>query len=804
MSNADHSSIEHAEQMEEQRYVDHVVERISAVEAELAKNSLSIRDEVIEIRRNFWDDVTINIGNTDDLAETHFAIRQQAEVLAERERRYSHTASALKVLRKQMGSPFFARIDFREQGHSDIERVYIGIGSFRDDAHDEFLVYDWRAPISSLYYDHTPGPVSFTAPLGTVDGEMTLKRQFVIRDAVIQVMFDAALTIGDELLMYALGRHSDSQMRSIVATIQREQNRIIRNDVAQVLVVQGAAGSGKTSAVLQRAAYLLYKHRGDLTTEGMLLLSPNPMFSSFVSTVLPELGEENIEQTTFGDYLEHRLKREFDVEDGFDHLESLLTETREEVRHLREQAAQLKASLHFVEALQSYVGRLENEGMRFLPIRFRGETMLSGNAIRAAFLETGEHLRLPQRMDALKKWVLQQIDAFVDREIHAEWVEDEIELMDPEDYQKAHNQVMRRSAQLEATFDDYDAEKEVLARMVLSRQLKKTRSRVKKLAFVDTRGMYRRWYEDEDAFVRQFPDFDEDDLRRICRDTVRRLRERQLSYEDATPYLYLKDLILGQTVNTSVRHLFIDEAQDYSILQLEVIHRLFPRSRLTILGDVNQSVYAHRPGMLEVIAPAVADGAVAAANHADNARQPFDGDLRTETITLNRSYRSTAEIVRFTKGMTQRGENIVPFERSGPIPRVIQVTQGEQAEVIRQTAQSFQERGYASIAMICKTQREADDLHRRVAHMMAARRIDKHTGAFSQGVVVIPAYLAKGVEFDAVVVADGSEVTYARDMERELFYTACTRAMHELCVVTVGKPNRWVTDQPNETYQFIE
>ncbi|GMA57210.1 hypothetical protein GCM10025858_17130 [Alicyclobacillus sacchari] len=252
----------HPEWEREQAYVDRVVQKMEAKLIQMQADVSLVRGEVVDIRRHFWDDVTVNVSNPDDLVETHFAIRQQAEILAERERRWHRAAEAAQVLEKQKSTPFFARIDFREQGEADTERVYIGIASFRDEETDDFLVYDWRAPIASVYYDHTPGPVSFAAPRGEIRGEMTLKRQFVIRGGNIFAMFDAGITIGDELLMYALSGRADAKMKNIVATIQREQNRVIRDDTSPVLVVRGAAGSGKTSAALQRAAYLLYKHRG--------------------------------------------------------------------------------------------------------------------------------------------------------------------------------------------------------------------------------------------------------------------------------------------------------------------------------------------------------------------------------------------------------------------------------------------------------------------------------------------------------------------------------------------------------------
>lgn len=228
-----------------------------------------------------------------------------------------------------------------------------------------------RAPISSVYYDYSPGPASYQTPGGKVDGELLLKRQFIIRDGKLISLFDTGVTIGDELLLEVLGNNASSMMKSIVATIQKEQNQIIRNDKSKYLLVQGVAGSGKTSAALQRVAYLLYKHRDTLKSDNIMLFSPNPLFNSYVSTVLPELGEENMRQSTFYEYLQSRIGKPYQAEDSFSQLEYLLTETDKAKKAQRLISIQYKSSVAFKELIDEYLQHLQNDGIVFKDIMFR-------------------------------------------------------------------------------------------------------------------------------------------------------------------------------------------------------------------------------------------------------------------------------------------------------------------------------------------------------------------------------------------------------------------------------------------------
>lgn len=775
---------------DEQKYVHHVQQRIKSRLDTLHNQVNANRANVREMRRNFWDEVTVNVGEPDDLVETHFSIRQQAEMLAEHERQAAHSQKTAATLSRLYGTPFFGRVDFHEEGtpRSDTDVVYIGLSSFRDDATDTFLVHDWRAPISSLYYDYSPGKVAFQAPGGTISGDMMVKRQYVIRSGNIDVMFDAFVTIGDELLMDALGRHAEPQMRSIVATIQQEQNRVIRNDTSRMLIVQGAAGSGKTSAALQRVAYLLYKHRGTLTASQMVLFSPNPLFNSYVASVLPELGEENLQQTTFQEYLVRRLKRQFAVEDPFDQLEYVLTAKDHPDYDLRLSGIRFKSGYAFSEAIRMYVDSLLKGRMPFRRISFRDQVIVSAEEMRQHFYAYPDSYEMSHRVDRMKKWLQRRIDEFEDAEHDAPWVDEAIELLSDDDYRKAYNKMRRIGAGEGNTFDDHAKERDILAHMVVHRELAKVRRAAERLTFINMFTLYRQFLESipsqcevaRMACMEQIPD----NWPEIAKLTIDRMRDGRLPYEDATPYLYLTELVRGMAVNTAVQHVFIDEAQDYSRLQIEFIKHLFPRSRMTLLGDINQSVYAHTPALSN-----------------PNQLVAVYGENHTETIRLAKSYRSTYEIVEFTRGMTPKGEAIVPFERHGEKPKVVQTTPAGHHRALVEQLADLQADGFTSIAVICKTADESQLVHEALKSDYTCSLITKDTAHFRKGMVVIPAYLAKGVEFDAVVIYNASAHAYNQSLERQLFYTACTRAMHVLRILSAGAPSPLIEMQPDHTYR---
>ncbi|MGG1514234.1 RNA polymerase recycling motor HelD [Paenibacillus oryzisoli] len=781
---------------EEQARLERVKLRIQASIAELEPEVSGLRSQVTDIRKRFWEDVTLNTSTHEDFEETFYSIKQQEALLSERERSHLKRLQRLNGMKRLLPSPYFGRIDFTEQGTKESESVYIGVASLTDEEELSFLVYDWRTPIASMYYDYMPGPAHYETPGGRIDGEMTRKRQYQIRDGELRHVFDTSMTIGDELLQQALGQGADAQMKSIVATIQREQNAIIRDETSRMLIVQGAAGSGKTSAALQRAAYLLYRNRDKLRADQLVLFSPNPMFNSYVATVLPELGEENMQQTTFQEYLSYWLEGSLALEDPFEQMEYVLTAPQTLDYEARMAGIAYKASERFLHALQQYALWLGKEGMRFVPIRFQNRELISAARMREQFYSYDLGVRLANRVILLRDWLLKELSRWERREREADWVQDEVNYLDPESYDEAYRTVLRKYRREEAVFDftdqydgdrrtqgpgeeslfDFaDQEEELLREMIVKAHAEPLKREVRRLHFIDFIGLYEQLFEDEDTFHRMTGETEVPaSWPAICRQTQEKLNGKMLFYEDATPYLYVKELIEGTRVNTEVRHVFVDEGQDYSPFQYAFLKKLFPRARMTVLGDFNQAIFAQATNLQEEASPLVR----------------LYGEEETRLIRLVRSYRSTQEIISFTKSLLPWGGDIVPFERSGEKPRFLQLSSSAaRAARMAEDLAALTAEGLGSVAVITKTAAEASEAYGLLAEQgcESLRLITKETLSFEKGIAVIPSYLAKGVEFDAVLVYDASSDVYGRESERKLFYTVCTRAMHKLLLYAVGE-----------------
>lgn len=582
---------------QEQEWLEQVKEKLKLGIANLEPEVGRLKEQATDIRKRFWEEVTVNTSTQEDFEESFFTITQQDAVLSERERSHARKLQQWKNMKRLLPSPYFGRIDFHEDGQSAEEQVYIGVSSFVDTDGLSFVVYDWRTPIASLYYDYPPGKAAFDTPGGRISGTMSLKRQYQIRNGQLQHLFDANVTIGDELLQQVLGKGADAQMKSIVATIQAEQNAIIRNDNSQMLIVQGAAGSGKTSAALQRVAYLLYKHRERLSADQIVLFSPNPMFNSYVSTVLPELGEENMQQTTFQEYLETWLSPEFRLEDPFDQIEYVLTGEQDGGYGSRLQAVEYKASEAFLRALQGYSQWLKQEGMLFNDICFRDRVLISGEQIKTRLYSYDPSIRLPNRVTLVQKWLLEELARLQKEEQGASWVQEEMNYLDNEQYAKVYGMLHREKGVFdfaekylrlqemlvhkreldESDFDYAEREEELLGQMIVKEQFRPLRRGIKRFTFIDMSGLYRQLFTDERAYREMTGEAEVPELwPEICAQTKEKLSGQELFYEDATPYLYLKELIEGVRTNTQVRHIFVDEGQDYSMFQYEFLKSCFP------------------------------------------------------------------------------------------------------------------------------------------------------------------------------------------------------------------------------------
>lgn len=772
-----------ADWQEERAYLVRVLKGISERLLRVGREFKDIHEDVMHERRHFWDDITIK----EDMTETQIQVNQKAMVLSEVERRHRQGLRTLKQLGRLQVSPYFGRIDFREELSRETEKIYLGVASFLTDDKEHFLIYDWRAPVSSLYYDYGPGPASYQAPIGQIRGEVVLKRQFGIRDGEIRVMFDTGVTIGDELLMEALSRHSTAEMHGIVATIQAEQNRIIRDDRSRLLVVQGVAGSGKTSAALQRVAYLLYRHRETLQAKQMVLFSPNPLFNSYVSTVLPELGEENMQQTTFQEYLTHRLKDSFQVEDPLDQLEYVLTSKADPHYDARLAGVRYKSSGDYLELIGRYARTLETATLDFHPLRYEGREVVSAREMAGRFAAFSPGVRLSTRVLLLRDWLLGEVKALGRKVMEEDWVDDEINYLSSDQYAVIEADLRRQQGEGDSS-SVVDQERQMLGGRVVSRRLRALRKWIGRLEFVDMVSLYGRLFRDPE-FLKALsgPAGLPAAWPQIAAQTISNLGNGRLAYEDATPFLYLSDLVRGTHQNLQVRHVIIDEAQDYSPFQFEYLRRLFPQARMTVLGDVNQAVFVH----------------AAILGDLDSVRSLYPPE-ETEGVRLMRSYRSTREIVEMTRGLLPGGEAIIPFDRHGEKPRLTMAEDpGALRDRIVADVHELEEAGHQTIAIICKTAVESRSAHRALGGRLRAQLLTKDSVTFAKGTVILPSYLAKGMEFDAVLIHDASEATYHEPGERKLFYTACTRAMHCLHIFSVGKWTPFLETVDPKTYDVV-
>jgi DNA helicase-2/ATP-dependent DNA helicase PcrA len=381
----------------------------------------------------------------------------------------------------------------------------------------------------------------------------------------------------------------------------------------------------------------------------------------------------------------------------------------------------------------------------------------------------------------LTEWLNKQINEMEKQELKKTWVQDEIELLSKDDYQKAYKYLQKKQAK-EDSFDDYEQETKVLGRMVVRKKLKPLREWVRGLRFIDIKGVYKQLFSNPTQIEQWIEGDTPENWEDICQLTLNMLDEGKLFYEDATPYLLLKELVQGFQSNVTIKFVLVDEAQDYSPFQFEFLKRLFPSAKMTVLGDFNQAIFAHASEMGDF-----------------NVLKGLYGPNETKVINLTRSYRSTKPIVEFTRRLIPGGNLITPFERVGDKPVLTQLSNREDLHShIASKIEDLKKSDFNTIAVICKSAEESSEAYEALKDVEGIKHVKRNSVEYEQGVVIIPAYLAKGIEFDAVIIYDASAQVYGDEHLRRLFYTACTRAMHQLHLYSLGEVTPFLHDIDSE------
>ena len=592
-----------------------------------------------------------------------------------------------RKLLKLVASPYFGRIDFQSQAEEQETPVYVGIATFTDERDRKNIIYDWRAPISSMFYDFELGDAFYETPGGKVEGKISLKRQYKIVDGKMEFMIENAVSIHDEVLQRELSKSADDRMKNIVATIQRDQNQVIRNETAPVIIIQGVAGSGKTSIALHRIAFLLYRYRDSIKSKDILIISPNKVFADYIGNVLPELGEEQIPETGMEELAAELLENKFQFQTFFEQVATLLDKPPPDFI----ERIQFKSSFEFVRQLNKYFIHLENNAFQLTE-----ELKVAGVIVPFPFIlqkfKSWSRMPLHQRIPEVTHEVLHYIRNEAGRKLKG--------------YEKAKVwETIPRMFNVRSPFEVY-------------------------------KNFYA-WLGKPEMF--------------------RMMRDQKLEWADVFPLIYCKLRLEGAQSHDHIKHLLVDEMQDYTPVQYAVLSRVFPCKK-TILGDVNQPVNPYSASSAEGIEEVFPQG---------------------EIVKLFRSYRSTWEIVQFSLRISPNPE-LIAIERHGAPPQVTACASEEQEiAVIADLGKQFAESTYQSLGIICKTQQHANALYEKLkAHQV--HLLTPESTTFISGIIITTTHLSKGLEFDEVIVPFVTATNYNTDIDRRMLYIACTRAMHTL------------------------
>lgn len=649
---------------------------------------VSRHEEMMEIKQQIQE-------HARDLDHVDKANLRQAADMASRVG--EHAIEQRRRLSRLLESPYFGRIDVTGAatfGNGQAKPVYIGVHSFAEVDSEQPLIHDWRAPISSMFYDFELGEAYYEAPEGRINCEVLLKRQYKIEKQQFRFMLESALNIQDDVLQEELSRASDDKLKTIVATIQRDQNAIIRNERSHTLVIQGAAGSGKTSIALHRIAYLLYKHKDTIRSSDILIISPNKVFAHYISQVLPELGERMILETTMEQLANELLNEKYPFQTFIEQVAKLL-EGRDEAFAQR---VRFKATAELLDELDQYIAHVQ-------------ATNLRTNGIRIGMITLESH------------WLSNLFGKWAGRSVN-------------EQLNGVVNAIVEHMK--------YQHQKEVVG---------KERARVRKelrQMFADTnlKTIYKNfytWLERPEMFKQG--------------------AKGSLEYADVFPLVYLKVMLEGMSSQSDVKHVVIDEMQDYTPVQYRVLAMLYP-TKMTILGDRNQSVN-----------PLSASSAESISDVLENA----------ERVYMRKSYRSTVEITNVAQSIIHNPD-LMAIERHGEPPRFHSFpTKQREMDFLLECVRAFSENDHNSLGIICKTQTQAESVYRRLCSESGVRLIDAESTIFSGGVIVSTAYLAKGLEFDEIIVPFCNEREYSSTIDRHMLYVAVTRAMHALTITHTGE-----------------
>lgn len=642
-------------------------------------------------------------------------LSQYANPITEKIVDYEEVENKIALLEKLIQSPYFARIDFKFEGEDMFEKIYIGRSSLMKDNSYEMCVYDWRSPIASVFYRFVTGQAFYDAPAGRITGEVSLKRQYEIKKGILEYFFDADVQIVDEFLRKLLSQNNSSKMKTIVETIQKEQDIVIRDMENDLMMVQGVAGSGKTSIALHRAAYLMYQGLSTkLSANNIIVISPNTLFEQYISNVIPELGEDNVISMVFEDMLAAIIKnRRIQSRNQF--LENLITSSG--YRSTIKNSIEFKTSHQFMEILNLFIYDIPYKWIEFEDIYYDGQFIVSKEILKEKIISRKE-VPLGVKLKHLEDFIVDLI---------------------------------------------YELKKIRINNLAKKEMLKFTE--------LDIIELYQKLLRDKEYFYTLAKDFEiPEDMEDILVYTQENLNSNLLFYDDATVLAYIHLKIYGVNEYKNIKQVVIDEAQDYYYLHYVIFNLLFENSKFTILGDINQTLGKKEDMTIY-----------------DQIRKILN-KKKSSLATMDKSFRCTNEILTYSSKFAQQCMEIKSFNRKGDEPGIYaRDSQGSLNDLLMTEIKYCKDKGYQSIALICKTEKNSLSLFTSLKDRIDVQIIKDDTTTELQGVFIIPVYMSKGLEFDAVLICDADNTNYHSEDDKNLLYIASTRALHRLNLYCLGE-----------------
>lgn len=660
----------------------------------------------------------------------------------------------LEAVRKK---PYFARIHFQKTGDPE-EFLYIGKTSlFHRETHEPIIV-DWRSPVANVYYDGRLGDMEYDVRGEVHKGHLYAKRQYKIENGELLDIRDIDLTTNDELLQEALAGKADVRLTEIVSTIQKEQNDIIRAHLRQPIIVQGAAGSGKTTIALHRISYFLYTMGENFNPEQLMILAPNKLFIDYIGDVLPELGVDKICQTTFTDYVLSATKLKLKLQNPNEQLESLVAGGNQEPTAW---IAEMKGSLYYRDVIERYIQKLEQEiAEQFEDVYIEKYCIMRASHLKKLFLYEFSYMPIEKRLAHIKKVLtshVRQKKQVVLATLHKKY---------DEALGKALNGIRDDEKRRRVVTKFIDERDERIP--AIEKETKTTATAyMRRFTKHNIKTLYRTLLTDAELLAELAPEWHYLEQQQF----LQAHRKEHWALEDLAALYYLQARLKGIPDEWKMRVVFIDEVQDYSLFQLAALKTGLDTDMFTMVGDLAQGIHSY-PSL--------------------TAWEPVQSLFpRASFRTLQKSYRTTIEIMEVANQilaqMSEQLPLVEPVVRHGNVPSFIQADHFD-ALKIKEIFEAIRQNGHRSIALICKTTAEAITMYQTLKMSdIASQLLTENESINQEMLLVVPSHLAKGLEFDAVIVAAFDTPFYDTPIDRKLLYVALTRAMHELYLIGPSK-----------------